>query len=94
MSQPVAALSHHAPEYDPSKPGLPPVPTPTSSQQMEELASKGFSTQQISAKLNIPLAQVETALGLVTPATTLATPSTATSATTVSASATRLSVHA
>jgi hypothetical protein len=53
---------------------------------MEALAIKGFSAEQIAATLNIPLAQVDTALGLETPATT--------STTAVVAAASRLSVHA
>jgi hypothetical protein len=53
---------------------------------MEALAIKGFSAEQIAAELNIPLTQVDTALGIDTTTTT--------SATAVVAAASRLSVHA
>jgi hypothetical protein len=86
MSLPIEAISHHTTEFDPSKPAPPPVPTPTGSQQMEALAIKGFSAEQIAAELNIPLTQVDTALGIDTTTTT--------SATAVVAAASRLSVHA
>jgi hypothetical protein len=89
MSLEVTAVSNHAPEFDPSKPAPPPVPTPTASQELESLAIKGFSAEQIALTLNIPLAQVETALGIDNPSATSTK-----SATAVEAAASRLSVQA
>jgi hypothetical protein len=86
MSLGVAAVSNHAPEYDLSKPAPHPLPTPTASQELEALAIKGFSAEQIAATLNIPIAQVDTDLGIKTVVTK--------SASEAAAAAPRLSVQA
>ena len=86
MSLSVSGVSANQPIIEPA-PVAKPVPAPTSSEQINDLASSGATASQIATQLAVPVAQVDQQLGITTSTTV-------TSASAVAALAGHLDVQA